>query len=249
VGFYVIEPGKLVCSLSYNNCIEFHMMVKNMADNCPLCQQEKVQFFLADAKRDYWRCQNCCLIYVPKSFHLHPRDEKNHYDLHQNNPNDQGYRRFLGRLFEPLVKRLAPTASGLDFGCGPGPTLSVMFAEKGHSVRLYDLYYARDMQALNQYYDFITATEVVEHLSAPGDVLNQVWSLINPGGYLGVMTKLALDKEAFRRWHYKNDPTHISFFSVATFNWLGQQWGAVPEFIGDDVILFRKLSQAVDKPR
>ncbi|MCK9505957.1 MAG: class I SAM-dependent methyltransferase [Porticoccaceae bacterium] len=211
-----------------------------MVDRCPLCLQTQTHFFLADAKRDYWRCQNCCLIYVPKSFHLSPDDEKAHYDLHQNSPHDPGYRGFLGRLFQPMVKRLAPTASGLDFGCGPGPTLSVMFEESGRRVRLYDPYYARDEQALARSYDFVTATEVVEHFSAAGEELDRLWSLLNPGGCLGIMTKLALDKAAFSRWHYKNDPTHISFFSVATFNWLAGKWGVVAEFFADDVILFCK---------
>src|SRR5690606_3632388 len=136
--------------------------------------------------------------------------EKAHYDLHQNSPHDPGYRGYLGRLFQPMVKRLAPTASGLDFGCGPGRTLSVMFEESGSRVRLYDPYYARDEQALARSYDFVTATEVVEHFSAAGEELDRLWSLLKPGGCLGIMTKLALDKAAFSRWHYKNDPTHIS---------------------------------------
>jgi hypothetical protein len=54
------------------------------------------------------------------------------------------------------------------------------------------------------------------------------------------MTKLVQDYEAFARWHYKNDDTHICFFSRSTFEWLADQWQAELTFAGKDVILFYK---------
>jgi len=44
---------------------------------------------------------------------------------------DPRYRRFLARLAEPLIAHLPKGARGLDFGCGPGPTLSLMLREAG----------------------------------------------------------------------------------------------------------------------
>ena len=208
--------------------------------HCPLCGLSGCVPFARDSNRVYLRCGQCRLIFVPPSGRLSPAEEKSHYDLHENDPEDAGYRRFLGRLFRPLQERLAPCSFGLDFGSGPGPTLSVMFEEAGHRMNIHDKFYAPDTRVLEQEYDFITATEVVEHLAAPGAVLDQLWALLRPGGWLGIMTKLARDAAAFSGWHYKNDPTHIAFFSRDTFAWLGRHWGAVPEFIGDDVILFRK---------
>jgi 16S rRNA G1207 methylase RsmC len=32
----------------------------------------------------------------------------------------------------------------LDFGCGPGPTLSILLAEQGQQVDLYDPFYHDD---------------------------------------------------------------------------------------------------------
>ena len=94
--------------------------------------------------------------------------------------------------------------------------------------------------ALSHSYDFITSTEVVEHLASPGLEMEKLWALLKPGGYLGIMTKQVTDRESFGLWHYKNDPTHISFFSHRSFQYLGNQWGSAPEFIGADVIIFRK---------
>ncbi len=184
------------------------------------------------------------LPFVPPEQQLDPAAEKAEYDLHENSLDDPGYRRFLGRLCDPLMARLPPGAGGLDFGCGPGPALSAMLEERGHPMALYDIYYRPDKMVLERRYDFITATEVVEHLAAPGRELERLWSLLVPGGWLGIMTKLALDRNRFAAWHYKNDPTHISFFSRESFLWLGGRWGVSPVFVAADTVLLQKPDDA-----
>lgn len=207
---------------------------------CVLCDSEHHYLFHEDDWRIYLRCAICHLVFVPERFHLSPLAEKAEYDLHQNSPFDARYRKFLHRLYEPVVQRIAANSCGLDFGSGPGPTLSVMLEAAGHSMALVDLYYAPNPDAFDQQYDFVTASEVVEHLRSPKYELERLWSCINPGGLLGIMTKLALDRQAFARWHYKADRTHICFFSKETFAWLARQWNAKLTFAGADVILLEK---------
>jgi hypothetical protein len=207
---------------------------------CPLCGDTDSAFFHRDQRREYLRCGECALVFVPPEFHLDAAAERTEYELHHNDPQDAGYRRFLGRLAQPLSAQLAPGSRGLDFGCGPGPTLSLMLAEQGHSMRLYDPYFAPDSRVFETHWDFITATEVAEHLYRPGLELARLWSCLVPGGVLGLMTKLVLDREAFSRWHYKNDPTHVCFFMRASFVWLGAQWQAEVSFPAQDVILLGK---------
>ena len=208
---------------------------------CPLCRKEAHDEFYQDQRRIYFVCRTCHLVYVRPEQFLSEVDEKAAYDHHQNSPIDPEYRRFLSRLFLPLQERLTPNSHGLDFGSGPGPTLSVMFEEMGHTVMLYDYFYARNPSTLSQAYDFITATEVVEHLHDPATILAQLWTLLKPGGYLGLMTKLVRDQKAFATWHYKNDLTHVCFFSRSTFEWLADQWEAKLEFFHNDVMLFSKV--------
>ena len=209
-------------------------------ENCPLCAGGALADFHRDQRRAYLQCLDCQLVFVPQGFHLSADQEKAEYDLHENDPQDLGYRSFLNRLAEPLLERLEPRSRGLDFGSGPGPCLSLMLEERGHTVALYDLYYANYPALLEVQYDFITATEVVEHLAKPLLAVEKLWGLVKPGGQLAIMTKLVASPEKFANWHYKTDPTHISFFSVATFEYLGRQWGSAPEFIGADVIIFQK---------
>lgn len=210
--------------------------------HCPLCDKAEVTHFVRDNRRDYFRCGRCALVFVPPQQRVSPEREKAEYDLHQNTPDDPGYRRFLSRLFEPLCERLPSGSRGLDFGCGPGPTLSVMFAEAGFPMAVYDPFYADDPRVFSHHYDFITATEVAEHLHRPGRELERLWECLRPGGTLGLMTKLVRDRAAFAGWHYKNDLTHVCFFSQETFRWLATRWGAELELIGSDVILLRKAA-------
>ena len=141
-----------------------------------------------------------------------------------------------------MTDRLPIGSHGLDFGCGPGPTLHVMFEELGYPMAIYDPFYAADESVLEIEYDFVTATEVVEHLQNPRQSLNKMWRCVKPGGYLGIMTKLVKDQESFAGWFYKNDETHICFYSVETFKWLSGQWRTEPVFVGEDIVFFRKKS-------
>ena len=139
-----------------------------------------------------------------------------------------------------MQERLSPGSQGLDFGSGPGPTLSVMFQEAGHSMKLYDYFYARDLSVFKHHYDFITATEVLEHLHTPKKELLRLWEHLKPGGQLGLMTKLTPTSGKFSDWHYIKDPTHVCFYSHGTFKWLAAQWNSPVSFLDYDVMIFKK---------
>ena len=220
-------------------------MINPEQHTCPLCNGTGIVPYHSDKARDYLNCQTCDLVFVPPAQHLSERAEQAYYDLHDNQPDDPRYRRFLDRLFGPLQQRLAPNSRGLDFGCGPGPALAQMFQAAGHAVALYDPYYAPDRSVLSEPYDFITLSEVVEHMALPGQELDRLWAGLAPGGWLGIMTKRVRDREAFKTWHYITDPTHISYFSDTTFRWLSGRWSppglsANLVIVGDDVVLIEK---------
>ena len=69
------------------------------------------------------------LLFVQSADYLSAREEQAEYDLHENSPDDPRYRNFLSQLFEPVLAMISPGSYGLDFGSGPGPTLSCMFEE------------------------------------------------------------------------------------------------------------------------
>lgn len=211
---------------------------------CGLCDASALEFFYQQARgtlkgREFWRCQQCQLIQVPARYRLSVADEKAIYDYHQNDPSDVHYRAFLERVATPLQQRLHPGAQGLDFGCGPGPTLSLMLTERGFPCAIYDLFYAPDTRVLAQTYDYITCTEVIEHLAAPAQVITQLCQCLKPGGWLALMSKRWQDLPHFKGWNYRNDPTHISFFHHDTIVWLAQHWSLRIDYISDDVVIFQ----------
>jgi cyclopropane fatty-acyl-phospholipid synthase-like methyltransferase len=177
-------------------------------------------------------------VFVPPEFQLDAATEQARYDQHQNDPDDPGYRRFLAKLADPLLARIAPGATGLDFGSGPGPTLGPMLREAGMRVFLYDIFYAPDPAVWTRRYDFITASEVIEHLAHPRTELDRLFSALVPGGTLAVMTRWVEARDPFVRSRYIRDPTHLCFYSPTTCRWIARHWGVALELPAPDVALF-----------
>lgn len=195
------------------------------APTCPLCGAQ-VYLFCEDRARRYFECPHCALITADPASHLAVEAERAIYDLHQNTPEDAGYRTFLSRLAAPLLMRLQPGMQGLDFGCGPGPVLSMLLRDAGMAMTDYDPFYAPNAAALQRQYDFVACTEVVEHFRDPHAGWAQLMARVRPGGWLGVMTQLAPElPERFLRWRYRDDRTHVSFHRLTTLRWLVQRFG------------------------
>lgn len=144
-----------------------------------------------------------------------------------------------------MLNRIPGHSNGLDFGSGPGPLLKLMFEERGHLMSHYDTFYAPEQDIFNDSYDFITATEVVEHLHKPLEELNRLWACLKPSGFLGIMTSLRLPSQDMRTWHYIKDETHVVFFSPLTMTWLAKCWGAQLEVISNSVVIFQKLHEII----
>lgn len=212
--------------------------------HCPLCHAQHHKIFHQDKKRTYYRCAVCSLVFVPKEFHLSHADEKSEYDKHENALDDEGYLNFLSRATTPLINYLdaqnKDELHGLDFGCGPAPALANVLQQNGLNVSLYDPYYFPNQAALEKQYDFVTCTEVVEHFNRPKESLSLLINLVKPNGVLVIMTKLVIDDARFKNWHYKNDPTHISFFSVETFDYISTKYKLKLIQQDKDVIFLQK---------
>ena len=177
----------------------------------------------------------------PDSY-LSREEEFKRYEFHENIVEDSGYRTFLEKLYKPMIQHIPEKSTGLDFGSGPGPLLKIMFEEQGHKMAVFDAYYAPDESVFQNQYDFITSTEVVEHLHHPLEELDRLWSCLKDSGTLGIMTGIRFSDSAFSSWYYILDETHVIFFSLKTFAWLAERWGAKLKFAGKTVVLFQKTS-------
>jgi hypothetical protein len=191
---------------------------------CPLCGSRRslVPVRGADARR-YFLCDECRLIFVDAREHLSPQDQLARYRTHRNGIEHPGYVAFLRRIVDPMLEHLDGTMRGLDFGCGPGPTIAPILEQHGIFCANYDPLFADS--ALEPPYDFIFATECFEHFSSPGSEVRRLHALLRAGGCLGVMTEQWTDLPAFGRWCYTRDATHICFFHAKTFEYLCATFG------------------------
>ena len=161
------------------------------APACLLCSGSACSLLHQSADRhgvrEFWECDDCDLAFVPPEFHLSESEEVDRYLMHNNDPSDSGYRTFLSRLWNDLRPGLGSGATGLDFGCGPGPALAQMMREDGFEVSIYDPYFFPDRSVLERRYDFVTCTETAEHLRSPLTEFRLIDSLLVCDGQFGVM--------------------------------------------------------------
>lgn len=196
--------------------------------SCKICGSETQELHDSLIKVTYDVCQKCDFIYKQTRYHL-PNDlEKERYDTHNNDTEDEGYKNIFRNLLETHVRPLKNVKSILDFGSGPYPMLQKIFEQEGYEVTIYDYYYHKDSTYLNQKYDLITSTEVIEHLSEPLLEIEKLVSLLKDQGYLALMTNFrTMNLDAFLSWWYKRDHTHIAFFNQKTFDYLKERFHLV----------------------
>lgn len=209
---------------------------------CPLCPEPETVLFHTDSRREYRHCGVCDLVFVPARFHLSADEEKSRYDLHENDPHDPRYRRFLTPAAAAVTAHIHAGSRGLDYGCGPGPALAQMLAARGYDMALYDPFYHDDPAALRRTYDFITCTETFEHFNNPAVEWRRLVDMLTPGGALIVMTQLRRPERDFGVWRYKDDDTHVAFWSERVFEFLAGRENMSVELFARGVLLLRRRS-------
>lgn len=207
---------------------------------CPLCLGDDLTQLVMVRQRRYHDCARCGLLHLDPCHRLDARAEQAHYGHHQNDPADPRYRAFLDQLARPLVDRLPTGASGLDYGAGPGPTLSVMLRKQGFTMADYDPFFAPHPALLERQYDFITCTETAEHFWSPGAEFVRLVAMLHPGGILAVMTECLRDGQPLDQWRYLRDPTHVVFYRTASFAWIAARHGLQLEQPQANVALLRR---------
>lgn len=224
--------------------------------HCPLCHSERVvlharvfhavpwRLYAPGAQRDdglsFFRCEECSLVIKDPTVRATSSQERRHYEKHNNDLADVGYREHLLRLVQPLLQRVPPNSLGLDYGCGPVLSIEPLAKEAGARCFSYDpIFVPRGEVLTADTYDWISCSEVAEHFKEPRSEFLRLRELLKMGGVLGVMTRFVPEK--FSSWWYHRDPTHVVFYTERTFNWLGDQLCFdVIERCGDVVLLAKR---------
>lgn len=196
--------------------------------HCPLCLNPgsdaftPIELWETSSGERYRHCSRCDFIFLDPRQRLDRDAEHSRYLLHNNSPDDQRYVHYL-RTFagEALFPYLKPPARILDFGSGPEPVFAGLLRGEGYNVDIYDPFFAPQRVWKGKLYDGITSIEVAEHLFSPLEEFRTLRKVLRPGGVLAIRTLLHYsDFDRFESWWYRKDPTHVSFYSRRTFEFL-----------------------------
>lgn len=210
---------------------------------CQLCSNPQLEEYAVLKKgRVFKHCNNCDLVMLDMDFWLDHIAEKQRYDQHENSLENKGYVEMLNKFIDTHIKPyIKEDDLLLDYGSGPNPVLSKLLNKQGIKTEIYDPYYAPRAFS-DEEYDLILSTEVVEHFNYPGIEIPKMIKRLKKGGYLVLMTAFRVEQDQFKAWYYKDDHTHVSFYSLKTFDFITKEYGLeIVEHNDKDVIILRKL--------
>ena len=200
---------------------------------CHICHNSCGSFIDEKKKIKYYHCDHCAYIFKSPEYYQELSAQKERYNLHENDENDAGYQAYFQRFLDFILPLMGKPETALDFGCGATSLLCKMLEKEGIACDYFDPIYHPETLYDEKKYDLIVSTEVFEHLHQPREVFESLLERLEEGGYLALQTQFhANDREAFKRWYYHQDPTHIVFFTVRTFKVLCKIYGC--ELMGDN---------------
>ncbi len=193
--------------------------------HCILCQSHKTALYYQDHNRRYCNCNTCGCVFIPHQALPGAMEEKERYLSHQNNIEDSGFQNFVSPIVRAIKANHSPKDKGLDFGAGTGPVVSKLLEDLNYKMALYDPFFHPSKAPLLNTYEFIVCCEVIEHLHHPLKEFELLKKLLKKNGVLYCMTDLLPKKEDFKNWYYKNDFTHVIFYTPKTLQWIQKKVG------------------------
>jgi len=210
--------------------------------NCHICTKSTESFVHEKTDITYYHCKACEYIFKSPEYHQDLTVQKERYNLHENDAEDEGYQAYFQRFLDFILPLVGKPNTALDFGCGRSSLLASLLEKERVHCDYYDPIYHPDILNDDKKYELIVSTEVFEHLHQPREVFESLLKRLEEDGYLALQTQFhPNDVEAFKKWYYHQDPTHIVFFTAQTFRVLCEIYGC--EFVGDNgknMVVIRK---------
>jgi len=193
---------------------------------CLICEGRTEEYEDNKLNIKTYKCSKCQYIFKdPKSF-WNLDEQKDRYDLHQNNPDDLGYQKYFQTFIDFVEPKRDKIRNVLDFGSGESTLLADMLSKMSFETISFDPIYHPSTKYQKQKYDLITSVEVFEHLHDPYEVFTHLISLLDSDGVLAIRTEFApRTMEEYFKWYYRLDPTHIGFFSSKSIEYLARSHG------------------------
>ncbi len=182
--------------------------------NCLVCASSNLRL-LETKRKKFFRCASCGFSFLHPDFLPSEEAAFNRYKKHHNNEDDEAYKQFLSKIIGRALFYADKAESVIDWGSGPNPLASRLLREKGFSVFSWDPYFSFSEKPEKAFYDLALCIETAEHFFYPKKDFAAFFETVKPGAFAIIHTHLALeeDDDAFLRWWYTEDITHVSFYS------------------------------------
>ncbi len=216
---------------------------------CRVCRTSRTKR-LVIGNKIYHHCLQCGSICLDPSLFPSAEEERKRYSLHHNDLRDLGYRSYLEGFIDPVLTyvrgQTKQVSTFFDYGCGPAPSLAAIAGERGLTARGWDPFFAPDIERFAEGADLVACHEVAEHFFDPFAEFKRLVASVKSGGYLAIATQTLpaeYDTAFFESWWYRQDITHVSFFTLqglialgesAGLRWIGQ--------IGERAFVFEKIN-------
>ena len=189
--------------------------------NCPLCKHHGKPFYGGE----FFICKNCSGLYKDRKNYVDVRAERRRYEEHNNDVNDIRYQKFVSPITTYVLANFKAHHSGLDFGCGTAPVISKVLQDNGYKIHQFDPFFANKVELLDGTYDYVISCEVIEHFHKPDAEFKLLKNILTTDGALICMTHLYDDDIDFKKWYYKNDPTHVFIYRRETIKFIADHYG------------------------
>jgi len=199
---------------------------------CRLCHNQAHLVF--EDVRPFYACNVCGLIFSDCFISVEAIEK--HYKDQHNNKFDW---KKEAEVFVEWLKNLDwsvpfSSLSFLDYGSGGG-FLTEELRRMGYAVDCYEpmLHGEFNHKNYSNAYDVIILNEVVEHLEDINKTLDIIYKVLAVSGVVIIKTLLTDSiindpqnfTELFKKWWYKDDPTHISLYSFLTIDYICKDRG------------------------
>jgi pseudouridine kinase len=228
-----------------------------MTKSCVFCLGPITSFHVGG--NEYLQCANCGGIFLARDLLPSAEAERQRYELHRNSPDDSGFRTYLESFIEPVLDAIGGISTIFDYGSGPDPALVSILRSRGYDVRGWDPFFAPDTLPFDGGADLVVCHEVAEHFFEPRRDFALMAPLVKVGGHLVVGTMVLPEngqggeggpftapqtvREFFSSWWYRQDSTHVSFYSETALRITGESAGLTwLGAVGKNAYLFRRNS-------
>ena len=185
--------------------------------NCRICETESSLFY-SDV-RSFYKCPSCTLIFTNETADNVAAEK--HYKDQWNNADKNFWKQQTDGLLSVIHRYKMPVGRVLDFGSGTGEITKEFQARGIEATPLEPMIhgYLKDQNYPDKF-DVVVGVEVIEHLPDMREELKEIEKNLSADGimlFTTILTDSFIDSinevEQFKGWWYKDDPTHVSFFS------------------------------------